>query len=49
MSGSPEPFFCVFFTASDSLVNGLYKKKSTGFFLLELPLADILSNFTGNI
>ena len=38
-----------FFTVSDSFVNALYKKKSTGFFLLELPLADILSNFTGNI
>jgi hypothetical protein len=38
-----------FFIASDSFVNALFKEKCTGFFLLELPLADILSNFTGNI
>jgi hypothetical protein len=42
-------FLCVFFNDSDPFVNALYKKKCTGFFLLELPLSDILSNFTGNI
>ena len=39
-------FFCVFFNDSDSFVKALYKKKSTGFFLQELPLSDNLSNFT---
>ena len=38
--------FFVFLTASASLVNALPKEKSTGFFLLELPLGDNLSNFT---
>jgi len=42
-------FFSVFFTASDSFLNALYKEKWCGFFLLELPLGDNLSNFTGYI